>query len=89
MKRTPLNFPLLLIVLGFIFGIIFQDNFLISINYSILLSFISVFLVYFSFFILKKYTKITTFTFSFFLGILLYSIHYEPNIKIKNTLYKV
>ena len=85
MKRTPLNFPLLLIVLGFIFGIIFQDNFLISINYSILLSFISVFLVYFSFFILKKYTKITTFTFSFFLGILLYSIHYEPNIKNNYT----
>ena len=86
MKRTPLNFPLLLIVLGFIFGIIFQDNFLISINYSILLSFISVFLVYFSFFILNKYTKITTFTFSFFLGILLYSIHYEPNIKNNYTL---
>jgi ComEC/Rec2-like protein len=85
MKRTPLNFPLLLIVLGFIFGIIFQDNFLISINYSILLSFISVFLVYFSFFILNKYTKITTFTFSFFLGILLYSIHYEPNIKNNYT----
>ena len=85
MKRIPLNFPLLLIVLGFIFGIIFQDNFLISINYSILFSFISVFLVYFSFFILKKYTKITTFTFSFFLGILLYSIHYEPNIKNNYT----
>lgn len=85
MKRTPLNFPLLLIVLGFIFGIIFQDNFLISINYSILLSFISVLLVYFSFFILNKYTKITTFTFSFFLGILLYSIHYEPNIKNNYT----
>lgn len=85
MKRTPLNFPLLLIVLGFIFGIIFQDNFLISINYSILFSFISVFLVYFSFFILNKYTKITTFTFSFFLGILLYSIHYEPNIKNNYT----
>lgn len=85
MKRTPLNFPLILIVLGFIFGIIFQDNFLISINYSILFSFISVFLVYFSFFILKKYTKITTFTFSFFLGILLYSIHYEPNIKNNYT----
>ena len=85
MKRTPLNFPLILIVLGFIFGIIFQDNFLISINYSILLSFISVFLVYFSFFILNKYTKITTFTFSFFLGILLYSIHYEPNIKNNYT----
>lgn len=85
MKRIPLNFPLLLIVLGFIFGIIFQDNFLISINYSILLSFISVFLVYFSFFILNKYTKITTFTFSFFLGILLYSIHYEPNIKNNYT----
>jgi ComEC/Rec2-like protein len=85
MKRTPLNFPLILIVLGFIFGIIFQDNFLISINYSILFSFISVFLVYFSFFILNKYTKITTFAFSFFLGILLYSIHYEPNIKNNYT----
>ncbi|MDO4881647.1 MAG: ComEC/Rec2 family competence protein [Capnocytophaga sp.] len=85
MKRTPLNFPLLLIVLGFIFGIIFQDNFLFPIFYNILSCFLTLFLVFISFFVFSRYAKITTFIFSFCFGMFLYSVHYEPNTKNNYT----
>ena len=80
MKPTPFNLPLFIILLGIISGIISQDiSTVLSIKNSIFICVISIFVLFFSFYIIKKFQKISIFIASFSVGILTYSIHYQPN----------
>ena len=80
MKPTPFNFPLCILLLGMILGIIGQDLLnKIGIAMSLLLSGIAVGGIYYCHFRLKKFLKETVFLAGMSLGILAYNIHYEPN----------
>ena len=80
MKPTPFNFPLCILLLGIILGIIGQDLLnKIGIAISLLLSGIAVGGIYYCHFRLKKFLKETVFLAGMSLGILAYNIHYEPN----------
>ena len=80
MKPTPFNLPLFIILLGIISGIISQDiSTVLSIKNSIFICVISISVLFFSFYIIKKFQKISIFIASFSVGILTYSIHYQPN----------
>ena len=80
MKPTPFNFPLCILLLGMILGIIGQDLLnKIGIAMSLLLSGIAVGGIYYCHFRLKKFLKETVFLAGMSLGILVYNIHYEPN----------
>nr|WP_314603279.1 ComEC/Rec2 family competence protein [uncultured Capnocytophaga sp.] len=80
MKPTPFNLPLFIILFGIISGIIFQDiSAVLSIKNSIFICVISISVLFFSFYIIKKFQKISIFIASFSVGILTYSIHYQPN----------
>ena len=80
MKPTPFNFPLCILLLGMILGIIGQDLLnKIGIAVSLLLSGIAVGGIYYCHFRLKKFLKETVFLAGMSLGILAYNIHYEPN----------
>lgn len=80
MKPTPFNFPLCILLLGMILGIIGQDLLnKIGIAISLLLSGIAVGGIYYCHFRLKKFLKETVFLAGMSLGILAYNIHYEPN----------
>ena len=80
MKPTPFNLPLFIILLGIISGIISQDiSAVLSIKNSIFICVISISVLFFSFYIIKKFQKISIFIASFSVGILTYSIHYQPN----------
>ena len=80
MKPTPFNFPLCILLLGMILGIIGQDLLdKIGIAMSLLLSGIAVGGIYYCHFRLKKFLKETVFLAGMGLGILAYNIHYEPN----------
>lgn len=80
MKPTPFNFPLCILLLGMILGIIGQDLLnKIGIALSLLLSGIAVGGIYYCHFRLKKFLKETVFLAGMSLGILAYNIHYEPN----------
>ena len=80
MKPTPFNFPLCILLLGMILGIIGQDLLnKIGIAISLLLSGIAVGGIYYCHFRLKKFLKETVFLAGMSLGILVYNIHYEPN----------
>ena len=89
MKPTPFNFPLCILLLGMILGIIGQDLLnKIGIAMSLLLSGIAVGGIYYCHFRLKKFLKETVFLAGMSLGILVYNIHYEPNDS-KHYLYKL
>ena len=80
MKPTPFNFPLCILLLGIILGIIGQDLLnKIGIAISLLLSGIAVGGIYYCHFRLKKFLKETVFLAGMSLGILAYNIHYEHN----------
>lgn len=80
MKPTAFNFPLYILLLGMILGIIGQDLLnKIGIAMSLLLSGIAVGGIYYCHFRLKKFLKETVFLAGMSLGILAYNIHYEPN----------
>ena len=80
MKPTPFNLPLFIILLGIISGIISQDiSAVLSIKNSIFICIISISVLFFSFYIIKKFQKTSIFIASFSVGILTYSIHYQPN----------
>ena len=80
MKPTPFNFPLCILLLGMILGIIGQDLLnKIGIAMSLLWSGIAVGGIYYCHFRLKKFLKETVFLAGMSLGILAYNIHYEPN----------
>ena len=80
MKPTPFNFPLCILLLGMILGIIGQDLLnKIGIAISLLLSGIAVGGIYYCHFRLKKFLKETVFLAGMSLGLLAYNIHYEPN----------
>ena len=80
MKPTPFNFPLCILLLGMILGIIGQDLLnKIGIAVSLLLSGIAVGGIYYCHFRLKKFLKETVLLAGMSLGILAYNIHYEPN----------
>ncbi len=80
MKPTPFNFPLCILLLGMILGIIGQDLLnKIGIAMSLLLSGMAVGGIYYCHFRLKKFLKETVFLAGMSLGILAYNIHYEPN----------
>ena len=80
MKPTPFNFPLCILLLGMILGIIGQDLLnKIGIAMSLLWSGIAVGGIYYCLFRLKKFLKETVFLAGMSLGILAYNIHYEPN----------
>ena len=89
MKPTPFNFPLCILLLGMILGIIGQDLLnKIGIAMSLLLSGIAVGGIYYCHFRLKKFLKETVFLAGMSLGILAYNIHYEPN-NSKHYLHKL
>jgi hypothetical protein len=80
MKPTAFNFPLCILLLGMILGIIGQDLLnKIGIAMSLLLSGIAVGGIYYCHFRLKKFLKETVFLAGMSLGILAYNIHYEPS----------
>ncbi len=80
MKPTAFNFPLCILLLGMILGIIGQDLLnKIGIAISLLLSGIAVGGIYYCHFRLKKFLKETVFLAGMSLGILAYNIHYEPS----------
>lgn len=80
MKPTAFNFPLCILLLGMILGIIGQDLLnKIGIAMSLLWSGIAVGGIYYCHFRLKKFLKETVFLAGMSLGILAYNIHYEPN----------
>lgn len=89
MKPTPFNFPLCILLLGMILGIIGQDLLnKIGIAMSLLWSGIAVGGIYYCHFRLKKFLKETVFLAGMSLGILVYNIHYEPN-NSKHYLHKL
>ncbi|MEB3004858.1 ComEC/Rec2 family competence protein [Capnocytophaga sp. G2] len=82
MRQNPFNFPLFIILLGVILGIIFQDSFfVISYLYSIIFSLVGIVFLFACFYIIKKFQKESIFLLSFIMGVLLYNAHYEPNNK--------
>jgi len=80
MKPTPFNFPLCIILLGMILGIVFQDLLHgIGLFISLLLSGLAIVGVYFCHFRIKKFQREIIFLAGISLGILTYNVHYEPN----------
>ena len=80
MKPTPFNFPLCIILLGMILGIVFQDLLYgIGLFISLLLCGLSILGIYFCHFRIKKFQREIIFLAGISLGILTYNVHYEPN----------
>lgn len=89
MKPTPFNFPLCMILLGMILGIVFQDLLHgIGLFISLLLSGLAIVGVYFYHFKIKKFQRGIIFLAGISLGVLTYNIHYEPN-KSSHYLHKL
>lgn len=89
MKPTPFNFPLCMILLGMILGIVFQDLLHgIGLFISLLLSGLAIVGVYFCHFRIKKFQRGIIFLAGISLGVLTYNIHYEPN-KSSHYLHKL
>ena len=80
MKPTPFNFPLCIILLGMILGIVFQDLLHgIGLFISLLLCGLAITGIYFCHFRIKKFQREIIFLAGISLGILTYNVHYEPN----------
>lgn len=81
MRLKPINTTLAISTIAIILGIIFQNNLGFSVQQTLLILLLGVSVGVFFFFRMKKAVFVGVFLIFFVGGMLLYSVHYEPNTK--------
>ena len=81
MRLKPFNTTLTIIALAIIIGIVFQDNFHLAFSIVISLMGLSILIGFLLLFRFKKLAFGGVFLMAFCLGVLTYTIHYQPNKK--------
>lgn len=81
MRLKPINTTLAISTIAIILGIIFQNNLGFSVQQTLLILLLGVLVGVFFFFRMKKAVFVGVFLIFFVGGMLLYSVHYEPNTK--------